>query len=149
MNQLKQTFHEQTGKSWDDERIRFHTIRSEEFAATYTAVRGGDLERAKNLLTEYRKTHNLSIESFAEKIKAYVQAQPEGFRLNFYVDEVGQFIANNTQRMLNLQTVVETLNTVCGGQAWIFVTSQASLEAVVGRDPGKILAVSRIVLESK
>ena len=57
--------------------------------------------------------------------------------MNFYVDEVGQFIANNTQRMLNLQTVVETLNTVCGGQAWIFVTSQASLEAVVGRDPGQ------------
>ena len=32
-------------------------------------------------------------------------------RLNFFVDEVGQFIGRNSKLMLNLQTIVETLST--------------------------------------
>jgi hypothetical protein len=38
--------------------------------------------------------------------------------------------------MLNLQTVAETLGTVCDGRAWIFVTSQADLEGVLGAFKG-------------
>jgi hypothetical protein len=34
--------------------------------------------------------------------------------------------------MLNLQTVAESLAAKCNGQAWIFVTSQASLEGLIG-----------------
>jgi hypothetical protein len=54
------------------------------------------------------------------------------FRLNFFVDEVGQFIGQDSKLMLNLQTVAETLGTVCNGRAWVFVTSQADLEGVLG-----------------
>ena len=36
----------------------------------------------------------------------------------------GQFIGTNTHLMLNLQTIAESLNTKCGGRAWVFVTSQ-------------------------
>ena len=38
--------------------------------------------------------------------------------------------------MLNLQTVAETLGTVCDGRAWVFVTSQADLEGVLGAFKG-------------
>ena len=34
--------------------------------------------------------------------------------------------------MLNLQTIAESLNTFCKGQAWIIVTAQEALEKVVG-----------------
>ena len=34
--------------------------------------------------------------------------------------------------MLNLQTITEDLGTVCGGRAWIVVTSQEDIEAVIG-----------------
>ena len=59
-------------------------------------------------------------------------SRPEGFRLNFFVDEVGQFIGSNTHLMLNLQTIAETLNTKCAGRAWVFVTSQEDMDKVVG-----------------
>ena len=34
--------------------------------------------------------------------------------------------------MLNLQTIAESLNTFCKGQAWIVVTAKEALEKVVG-----------------
>jgi hypothetical protein len=40
------------------------------------------------------------------------------------VDEVGQYIADNTKLMTNLQTVAESLATKCQGRAWIIVTAQ-------------------------
>lgn len=36
------------------------------------------------------------IEDFAEQVHAYLQSQPDpNFRLNFYVDELGQYVADN------------------------------------------------------
>lgn len=54
------------------------------------------------------------------------------FRLNFFVDEVGQYIADNVKLMTNLQTIAESLNTKCKGQAWIIVTAQQAITEVVG-----------------
>jgi hypothetical protein len=49
------------------------------------------------------------------------------------VDEVGQFIGQDSKLMLNLQTVMETLATVCKGRAWVFITSQGDLQKVLGK----------------
>ena len=48
------------------------------------------------------------------------------------VDEIGQFIGKNTQMMLKLQTITENLGTICGGRAWVIVTSQADIDSIVG-----------------
>jgi hypothetical protein len=87
-------------------------------------------------MQQTREDYKLSIEGFAQMVKDYISRQPAGFRLNFFVDEVGQFIGQNSKLMLNLQTVAETLGTVCNGRAWIFVTSQADLEGVLGAFKG-------------
>src|SRR5690554_1270834 len=50
----------------------------------------------------------------------------------FMVDEVGQFIGSDTKLMLTLQTITENLGTICQGRAWIVVTSQADMDAVLG-----------------
>ena len=87
-------------------------------------------------MRQVREDYRVSIESFAQMVKDYIAKQPAGFRLNFFVDEVGQFIGQNSKLMLNLQTVAETLATVCNGRAWVFVTSQADLEGVLGAFKG-------------
>ena len=74
----------------------------------------------------------MSVEDFANVGQIFIAKQEKGYRLNFFVDEVGQFIADNTRLMLNLQTIAESLNTFCKGQAWIIVTAQEALEKVVG-----------------
>lgn len=75
---------------------------------------------------------SLSIENFAKWVQQYLDKQGSDKRLVFLVDEVGQFIGGQTQLMLNLQTITEELGTKCQGRAWVVVTSQEDIEAVVG-----------------
>ena len=89
-------------------------------------------EATDGIIKQYQASYAVSIEDFADEVKAWLDKQPEGFRLNFFVDEVGQFIGSNTHLMLNLQTIAESLNTKCSGRAWVFVTSQEDMDKVVG-----------------
>ncbi|MHB8762848.1 MAG: BREX system P-loop protein BrxC [Deferrisomatales bacterium] len=75
---------------------------------------------------------SLTVENFAKWVKRYLDAKGPKHRLVFLVDEVGQFIGNDTHLMLNLQTITEQLGTVCKGRAWVVVTSQEDLDAVLG-----------------
>jgi hypothetical protein len=91
-----------------------------------------DGKPTSGIIKQYQTSYAVSIEDFADEVKGWLDKQPEGYRLNFYVDEVGQFIGSNTHLMLNLQTIAESLNTKCGGRAWVIVTSQEDMDKVVG-----------------
>lgn len=47
------------------------------------------------------------------------------------VDEVGQYIGDDGNLMINLQSIVEEIGTRCGGQVWVMVTSQEAIDSVV------------------
>jgi len=66
------------------------------------------------ILDKYRADYKLSIEDFAELVNAYIVKQRPNFRLNFFVDKVGQYIADNIKLMTNLQTIAESLAKVPG-----------------------------------
>jgi ElaB/YqjD/DUF883 family membrane-anchored ribosome-binding protein len=89
-------------------------------------------EAADGIIKQYQASYTVSIEDFADDVKEWLDEQPDDYRLNFFVDEVGQFIGTNTNLMLNLQTIAESLNTKCGGRAWVMVTSQEDMDKVVG-----------------
>ncbi|CEG97296.1 BREX system P-loop protein BrxC [Propionibacterium freudenreichii] len=101
-------------------------------AKAYAEITGRSDGAPMNILTKYRNEYKVSIEDFADEVKTWLDRQEPGFRLNFFVDEVGQFIGSNTHLMLNLQTIAESLNTKCGGRAWVFVTSQEDMDKVLG-----------------
>ena len=59
--------------------------------------------------------------------------------LMFVVDEVGQFVARDVQKMLDLQAIVQSLGVKGRGKHWVVVTSQEKLgELVSGLDDKKI-----------
>jgi len=96
----------------------------------FAEVNGGT---ADGIIRQYSASYAVSIEDFADEVKAWLDKQGDpAFRLNFFVDEVGQFIGSDTKLMLNLQTIAESLNTKCGGRAWVFVTSQEDMDKVIG-----------------
>ncbi len=107
-------------------------IRKLNIAKAYAKVVGGTEVDAADIIGNYRKDHRVSIEDFANNVKAWIDQQGPKFRLNFFVDEVGQYIADNTKLMTNLQTIAESLNTRCKGQAWILVTAQQDMASVIG-----------------
>ena len=85
-----------------------------------------------DVLDKLEENHKQSIEDFCNRVQQYISKQEKGFRLNFFVDEVGQYISDNTKLMLNLQTIAESLATKTKGNSWILVTSQEDMEAIVG-----------------
>jgi hypothetical protein len=96
----------------------------------YSEVKG---ESAEGIIKQYSASYAVSIEDFANDVKSWLDKQGDpNFRLNFFVDEVGQFIGVDTKLMLDLQTIAESLNTKCAGRSWVFVTSQEDMEKVIG-----------------
>ena len=119
-----------SGKKWLNGRTQA-ILEGNNIAKAYSQTTG-ETENIWGILDKYRKDYNLTIEDFANMVKEYIDRQGKGFRLNFFVDEAGQFIADNTQRMLKLQSLAEALATICDGRAWIFVTAQEDMTDVLG-----------------
>ena len=129
--EFKDAYARISGRPWEQGREE-GVLEEHNVAAAYAEVTGQTEGTPTNILTKYRNEYGVSIEDFAEDVKAWLDKQEPGFRLNFFVDEVGQFIGNDTKLMLNLQTIAESLNTKCNGQAWVFVTSQEDMEKILG-----------------
>lgn len=127
---FKEKFKEISGESWESGRETIF-LESDNLAKALSSVDDISEESAKNLIDKYEENYSLSIEEFAKDVKDYIDTKEDNFRLVFFVDEVGQYIGDNTKLMLNLQTIVETLATVCGGQAWVIVTSQSAVDMLV------------------
>ena len=119
------------GKPWHFGREQA-LLEGGNIAKAYAAATGAETFIAQGILDKYRSQYRVSIEDFADQVHAYVTAQGSQFRLNFFVDEVGQYIADNTKLMTNLQTIAESLATKCRGRAWIVVTAQEDMSSVVG-----------------
>lgn len=129
---FKAAFLELSGKPWDTRGREEALLEGRNIAAAFARATGTDAADAKDILSQYRKDTRVSIEDFANTVKVWIDRQVPKFRLNFFVDEVGQYIADNVKLMTNLQTIAESLNTKCKGQAWIIVTAQQAITEVVG-----------------
>ncbi|MDT8855144.1 BREX system P-loop protein BrxC [Paracoccaceae bacterium Fryx2] len=129
---FKSAFQEISGKPWQTRGREEALLEGRSIAAAFAQATGTDAADAKDILAQYRKDTRVSIEDFANTVKAWIDRQVPNFRLNFFVDEIGQYIAENVKLMTNLQTIAESLNTKCKGQAWVIVTSQQDMEAVIG-----------------
>jgi hypothetical protein len=75
----------------------------------------------------------------AERAGELMKRRKPGLSLMFVVDEVGQFVARDVQKMLDLQAVVQQLGVKGRGRHWVVITSQEKLgELVSGLDDKKI-----------
>ncbi len=75
----------------------------------------------------------------AERAGELMKRRKPGLSLMFVVDEVGQFVARDVQKMLDLQAIVQSLGVKGRGKHWVVVTSQEKLgELVSGLDDKKI-----------
>ncbi|MEA3327042.1 MAG: BREX system P-loop protein BrxC [Chloroflexota bacterium] len=128
---FRKHFEDIAGISWHEGRENFNLNRRK-IAQAFARTTDNPEESSVDIIKSYREDYKLSIEDFANNVNEYIQKQEKGFRLNFFVDEVGQYIAENVKLMTNLQTIAESLATICKGQAWLFVTSQDDMTTVLG-----------------
>ncbi|CCJ47860.1 conserved hypothetical protein [Bordetella parapertussis Bpp5] len=130
-DQFKSAYESSAGRTWQKGREQA-LLEAKNIAKAYAQVTGGDEASAMGILDKYRSQYRVSIEDFAEQVHAFIERQSPDFRLNFFVDEVGQYIAENVKLMTNLQTIAESMATKCRGRAWVIVTAQEDMGTVVG-----------------
>ena len=82
-------------------------------------------------LENFSDNSTKSIEDFANDVKEYCEM---GNNVIFSVDEIGQYIADNVNLMLDLQSIVEELSNKCNGKAWVIVTSQEQINEITERN---------------
>lgn len=128
---FKREFQVKNGSTWEQERDAVDFLRDDVVYALSKSLNMTE-ESASSWFDKARDDYRINIESFAKLISEYLNTKPAGHRIIFLVDEVGQFIGDNTQLMLTLQTITEQLGTLCQGQAWVIVTSQSDIDAAIG-----------------
>ncbi len=118
-----------TGEDWVESRSKAYFIR-DSFVKTMTKTKGISEESSAQLFDNAESNYSLTTEDFAKLVKKHLDSKGNKHRILFLVDEIGQYISDNTDLMLNLQTVTENLGTHCQGRAWVIVTSQEAIDAI-------------------
>lgn len=139
-DEFKLKFKEITGHDWIQRRNHFLLIQ-DSIVDTLVATGIMSKEAAYNWFENAGKTYDISIDKFADLVRKYCEKKGKNHHVIFLVDEIGQYIGEDSKLMLNLQTVTEDLGTMCGGKAWVIVTSQQEIDKITkvkGNDFSKI-----------
>jgi hypothetical protein len=135
------TFEEISNMPWKKGRNR-PLLERDAILNALVKVKGISQESAKKHFDDQQLNHYIDTEIFAKLIDEY--CVKNNTHVVFLVDEVGQYIGENSELMLNLQTVVEDLGKFCKGKAWVVVTSQQGLDVVLDNSKMKIRDFSKI-----
>ncbi len=139
-DKFKDEFKNINGSDWESARYEFDFIQ-DDIVKALSAIGFMSEEASRNWCEKATEPYEFSVERFAELVKKYIDKKGDNHHIVFLVDEIGQYIGDDSKLMLNLQTVTEDLGTKCGGRAWIIVTSQQDIDAVTkvhGNDFSKI-----------
>jgi len=124
-------FQKINGESWLEQRDAYDFL-GDDLIAALSEVLEQSQESTQKWLDNAEEKFPLTVENFCKWVKEYLDRKSDQHRIVFLVDEIGQFIGQDTHLMLSLQTITENLGTLCNGRAWVVVTSQEDIDAVLG-----------------
>ncbi len=127
--QFRRTFEEKKGKSWVEARKSF-AFHGKAVIPTLMEVLDMSEEDAKAWFHD-KGPVELSIAQLVRDMKAYVDTQPDDFRLLFMIDEVGQYVGTDTDMLLNLQSLTEKIGSECAGKIWVVCTGQEAIDEII------------------
>ena len=129
MDIFKEAFENINGEPWVDTRASFSFFEDDIIDALVET----DVMSQTNAehWFDSSESYDISIAQLVDEIKEYVDTKPKDFRLLFMIDEVGQYVGTNTSMLLNLQSLIEKIGSVCRGQVWIIATGQEALDEMI------------------
>ncbi|APZ49477.1 hypothetical protein BW721_07195 [Jeotgalibaca sp. PTS2502] len=126
---FKAYFEEETGLSWIEGRDEIFFNMDEAIVALSKATSMTE-ESARSWIENGEDNYSISVDSFSNRLKSFIDQKPDNYQLVFAVDEVGQFVSDNLSSMLNLQTIVEDLGKQLKGRVWVIVTAQQEIKGL-------------------
>ncbi len=127
--EFRRVFHEKNGAPWLDSRDTYAYFE-DDVVATLVEVLGMSEQAASNWFNG-TDTIETSIAQLVSEIKEYVDGQPKDFKLLFMIDEVGQYVGDDTNLLLNLQSLVEKIGSECMGKVWVVCTGQEAIDEII------------------
>ena len=137
---FREKFEDSFGSSWEESRSDFDFIQ-DDVVEVLADIDFMSEEAGRNWCEKATGDYKYKVEDFAALVKKYIERKGNNHHVAFLIDEIGQYIGDDSKLMLNLQTVTEDLGTACQGKAWIIVTSQQDIDSITktkGNDFSKI-----------
>ena len=128
-DKFKDEFKKISGHTWESRREAY-AFEQDAIIEALNNIEYQSKESLERLFESDGSSYSLSVEKFAKKVKKYCDKKGKDHQVLFLVDEVGQYIGESSDLMLNLQTVVEDLGTILQGRSWVIVTSQADIDTI-------------------
>ena len=127
--EFRRVFEEKNGSPWVDSRDAFD-FNGDDIVATLMEVLGWSEATARGWFdgSEHIET---SIAQLVSEMKEYVDKKPKDFRLLFMIDEVGQYVGEETDYLLNLQSLIEEIGSKCNGKIWVVCTGQEAIDQII------------------
>ena len=127
--EFHRVFEEKNGASWLESRDAF-AFFEDDVVDTLVEVLGMSETAAHNWF-DGTETVETSIAQLVLEIKEYIDTQPKDFRLLFMIDEVGQYVGDSIDLLMNLQSLVEKIGSECGGRVWVVCTGQEAIDEII------------------
>lgn len=126
LNDFISEFEKLSGQKWLSAR-QSKAFHRKSIIAAFAKITNQDED--PRLLDSFSSSH--SIKDFANMVASYINKKGGLFRLNFFVDEAGQFVVKDSRFMVELQEIATSLSDATNNRAWVFVTSQDELDKFV------------------
>jgi hypothetical protein len=151
LDAFRKRYESKWGRPWERGRLILNRVFNEASIVLH------EMDEARYVHPDsWAHTHfevDISPNLLAERAYELVRRRRDGRALVFVIDEVGQYVSRSTDKMLDLQGVVQAFGRVgknlaqkgqWKGQAWIVVTSQEQLGEVVDNLEGKKVELPRL-----
>ncbi len=127
--EFRRVFEEKNGAPWTESRDAF-AFFEDDVVETLMEVLGMSETAAHNWF-DGTETIETSIAQLVLEMKEYVDSKPKNFRLLFMVDEVGQYVGDSIDLLMNLQSLVEKIGSECNGKIWVVCTGQEAIDEII------------------
>ena len=119
------------GKDWSD-RKKSKAFALSEASAAMREIEPEIYEDNDSWADANKNKSDITPGELARRINELMDWRKPGHTVVFVVDEVGQFVARDVQKMLDLQAIVQQFGVHGNGRQWLVVTSQEKLNEMVG-----------------
>ena len=117
------------GSSWDDA-VAGIDLAQDSFVQALVEQGMMSEESARSWCDRVGEEYSISTEDFAKLVRKHIESEGNDHHVVFCVDEVGQYIGDDSNMMLDLQTLEHDLAVQCHGKAWILVTAQEAIDKI-------------------
>lgn len=130
------------GKVWKERRHK--ALAANEASAAMHLLRPAVFNEPDSWARGSAQYPELTANAFAARaLELLERRRPDAKRIVFIVDEVGQYVATDVHRMLDLQGIAQAFQKE-DGKLWLVATSQEALEEVVSALGGKRVELARV-----